>query len=212
MRLTTLAAGTAAAVLAGSALGNYTITQTFDQAPTYDNLITFDEDGVPVGQALDPFTFYQSSHGVTFTSGNGLLVVDDWDAIDGIDGGEGDGNSLVGGFSISMHFDSDVTSASWQGWASGSPAPPFGGINVILLDDGNTVGSYQGIAPFGGAGDEWFDVVATDGMVFDEIRFFNPAFNSFTSYIDNLSFTTVPAPGAIALLGLAGLVGRRRRG
>jgi len=33
-----------------------------------------------------------------------------------------------------------------------------------------------------------------------------------TAYFDNLNIEAVPAPGAIALLGLAGLAGRRRRG
>jgi MYXO-CTERM domain-containing protein len=32
-----------------------------------------------------------------------------------------------------------------------------------------------------------------------------------TNRIDNFIVSTVPAPGAIALLGLAGLIGRRRR-
>jgi MYXO-CTERM domain-containing protein len=31
------------------------------------------------------------------------------------------------------------------------------------------------------------------------------------SYFDNLEIGAIPAPGAVALLGLAGLVGRRRR-
>jgi hypothetical protein len=31
------------------------------------------------------------------------------------------------------------------------------------------------------------------------VRFFNGAFNSFTSYVDNVTWNDVPAPGAFAL-------------
>lgn len=41
---------------------------------------------------------------------------------------------------------------------------------------------------------------------------FNDAGNDAGLAIDNLSVTGVPTPGAIALLGLAGIVGHRRRG
>ena len=56
-------------------------------------------------------------------------------------------------------------------------------------NDGAEVASYFGIAPFGGVGDEWFNVVATNGDAFDEVRFFNGAFSSFNSYVDNISLS-----------------------
>ena len=211
-RIITLATVT---LCAGHASAAITVTQTFDSQVTYsDHLITFDEPGVPTGAPTDPFDHYLASDGVYFTSGSGFLVADDWDTLEGIDGGEGDGNQLAGGFSVRMVFDHDVSALNFQGWAQGNPAPPFGGINVLLFNDGAQVGAYNGtFAPFGGAGDEWFNVVADGGDVFDEVRFFNPAFNSFAAYVDNISWdvAAVPAPGAFALLGMAGLAARRRR-
>jgi len=52
------------------------------------------------------------------------------------------------------------------------------------------------------------------GSTADETDFYvtrNGSAISTTAYFDNLSIEAVPAPGAIALLGLAGLAGRRRR-
>jgi hypothetical protein len=108
-----------------------------------------------------------------------------------------------------MLFEQDLTALSFQGWADGSPSFPFGGINVFLINDGdeqNPVATYGGTAPFGGAGDEWFNIVADGGDVFDEVRFFNGAFNSRFSYVDNLTFNTVPEPQTFGLMGIAMLV------
>jgi len=55
---------------------------------------------------------------------------------------------------------------------------------------------------------------AAAGSTADECDFYNTRNASTlgaTSYFDNLEIGAVPAPGAIALLGLAGLAGRRRR-
>ena len=212
MKTLTFSIAATVAMTTGAALGDYTVTQTNTSSATYtDHSINFDEAGVPVGVAMDPFDFYQASDGISFSSGSGFLVAEDWDALEGIDGGDGDGNQLNGGFSVRMLFDEAISELSFQGWANGSPSPPFGGINVLLFLDGAQVGGYTGTAAFGGIGDEWFNVVATGGDTFDEVRFFNGAFSSFNSYVDNITFNDVPAPGAVALLGLAGLCGSRRR-
>jgi hypothetical protein len=50
--------------------------------------------------------------------------------------------------------------------------------------------------------------ITSFGLVFRDMT---GAFSG-TTYIDNLSFTAIPAPGAIALLAMAGLSSRRRRG
>lgn len=206
-----IAMAAASTIIATHAQAAITITQQATPTPTYSNLITFDEPGVPVGVNADPFIHYQSSLGISFTSGNGGMSVNDFDTLLGIDGGQGDGNQLNGGFGITMWLDSAATSASWQGWADGSRNPPFGGIVVFVYNNGVEVGNYSGVSPYGGIGDEWFNVVATDGDQFDQIVFFNGAFNSFNSYVDNVSWNAVPAPGALALFGAAGLVGARRK-
>ena len=208
-----------AALSSSYALGGYIITQTADQAPTYaGHTANFNEADVPVDVAMDPFEYYSASDGVTFTSGNGFMVASEWDASDAINGGTllpGD-RQLAGGFNVNMMFDQPVTELSWQGWASGSPGFPFGGINAFLFSDGVEVAAYFGsFAPFGGVGDTWFNVTTTDGMTFDEVRFFNPAFNSFQAYVDNVSWNNVvPEPSGLALsavfvLAFAGL--RRRK-
>ncbi|MFM7132824.1 MAG: hypothetical protein ACKO0W_00750 [Planctomycetota bacterium] len=55
---------------------------------------------------------------------------------------------------------------------------------------------------------------AAAGSIADETDFYNTRNGSTiaaTSYFDSLEIGAIPAPGAIALLGLAGLAGRRRR-
>jgi len=55
---------------------------------------------------------------------------------------------------------------------------------------------------------------AAAGSVADETDYYNTRNASTvasTAYFDNLTIGAVPAPGALALLGLAGIVGRRRR-
>ncbi|MFM7051315.1 MAG: hypothetical protein ACKOYN_04170 [Planctomycetota bacterium] len=55
---------------------------------------------------------------------------------------------------------------------------------------------------------------AAAGSVADESDYYNTRNGSTissTAYFDNLEIGAIPAPGAIALLGLAGLAGRRRR-
>jgi len=212
MRISTITLATiVAAGTSSAAFADYTITQSSTQTQYAGHFITFDEPGVPTGATVDPLLFYQASDGIVFSSNSPpSLIVDDWDALDGIAGGNGTGNSIQGGFGIRLNFDTPIVELDFQGWAPGSPAPPFGGINVLLFLGGDQVGSYSGISPFGTDVDSWFNIVATGGDTFDEVVFFNGAFNSFSSYMDNVSWN-VPAPGALALLGVAGLFGIRRR-
>ena len=77
-------------------------------------------------------------------------------------------------------------------------------MTVDFYDDGGLVGS---IGTGAMVGNVWSHVVANleaDQMVFR-------SGGGVWWLIDDLSFNKVPAPGAIALLGLAGLVSRRRR-
>lgn len=201
------------AMCATTGYADYLFTQGSSQVAYSDHNIDFED--APTGVSMDPFDFYQASDGVTFASGSGFLVAEAWDDLEGIDGGESPGGiQLNGGFGISILFDKDVAQASWQGWANGNPSPPLGGINVFLFNDGGQVAFYSGISPFGGVGDEWFSVEATDGDTFDEVRFFNGAFNSFNSYIDNVTFNDlapIPEPASALIVSLAGLCLLRRQ-
>jgi len=74
----------------------------------------------------------------------------------------------------------------------------FGGLEVMSYTDSGGFGwtHYS------------FDVIASDATSQIKFGFYNsPAF----MFLDNVSVTATPAPGAIALLGAAGLVGSRRR-
>ncbi len=214
---TSFAAGVLALFMtATSVFGGYMVTQT--AAPGFPPLngpyITFDEPNVPTGFVGDPFTFYQNSDDVIFTSGNGLLVVAPNVAATG---GLGSGNQLEGGFQVNMTFTQPVDALTFQGWATGSANPPFGGWSVVVRDqNGNSVFQTLGNpgVPFGGAGNEWFNVRADGGDNFWGVTFFNGAFNSFSSYVDNVNFRVVPEPNALGLgllASLAGLAFRRRR-
>lgn len=75
---------------------------------------------------------------------------------------------------------------------------------VINLRDGGPTGGWRGVS---------LDLSAYDNSVFDlEFRFFaTTVVERVGWYIDDVSVTGVPAPSALALLGLGGLVAARRR-
>ena len=58
-----------------------------------------------------------------------------------------------------------------------------------------------------------FNVTAPAGVGFGKvvIGILQPAFEGGSIYFDNVAMRAVPAPGALALLGLAGFAARRRR-
>ena len=81
--------------------------------------------------------------------------------------------------------------------------------NIWLWDD--TLGSTLFLRG-GGVSEEWTsgDIVLAAGHSFKIAV--NPSFaNGSTEVGTVLNFAVVPAPGAIALLGVAGVVGARRR-
>lgn len=92
-----------------------------------------------------------------------------------------------------------------------TPSPLGGGALIAVYDDGAEVGSLI-VNPvfFPGEAGTWFDITTGGGMVFDEVRFLGFGFSP-ASYVDNLTWNAVPAPGSVALLGLGGAFASRRR-
>lgn len=187
---------------ASVASANVTVTRG-NSAPQYGTIVTFDEVGGPVGE--NPPNGAWSSSGISFLgSGEGSRFVG---PVTGITGTTD--NVFYGPFGVFMNFSSDITAASLQYWDTSGPAGPFGGgVAVVALNDGVEVGSFFGGGVSGTQTNSWFNIVATDGMAFDEIRCIGFGFFP-EACVDNISF--VPAPGAMALLGLGGLSAMRRR-
>jgi MYXO-CTERM domain-containing protein len=211
--LATIAAA-AALMTVGHASAGYTITQGAS-APTYGTTLNFDEPGGPTGAVS---TDAWLSLGITeLQAGDGAPQVDNFDPTFGGSGGwlGGGTNSFYGNFGVFISFDSDITEFSAQVWdPSGPPSLLGGGMIVELYDDGNYVGGLsfgsEATPAWGGLGDSWFDITTDSGSAFDEVRFVGLGFGP-TTFVDDLSWNAVPAPGALALLGLAGVCGRGRR-
>jgi uncharacterized protein (TIGR03382 family) len=198
------------------AFAGYVVTQTLAAPTQYtEKTANFDEAFAFVG-AQNPYTSYSSINGLTVEGLNGGCATGNWNALHNMNGGFGSlGNSIYGGLGISLKFNKDIDALSFQGWADGSSGFQAG-MSVFIKNDGVQVGNafFASSVAFGSNANlekSWYNVTGTDGAYFDEIVFYNAAFNSFTTYADNLSWENIPAPGAMALLGLAGAVARRRR-
>jgi hypothetical protein len=200
--LTVAMFGTAAA-----AHGGVTIVQG-PTAPSYAMNLNFDEAGGPTGK-VEP-TAWLATYGITIEAGTGTEFVDDFDDANG-GWGLGDGNSFFGNFGVFMTFTDDLTEMSFDAWDPSGPQTPFGGgLGVFVLNDGVEVANAFVTPAWGGVGDPAFNITTDGGMVFDEVRVLGYGFAP-TTYVDNLSWNVVPAPGCIAMLGTAFLLGRRRR-
>ena len=195
-----------------SAFAGYTITQQNAAAPTYGTTLNFDEPGTPTG--IVPTDTWSSLGLVEMQAGDQQPIVDDFS---GLYPWVNDGNAFYGNFGVFMTFDTGLTEMSIRVWdPSGEPSFFGGGLNVILLNDGELVwdlGTQNGeIAEpaWGGLGDSWFNITTTDGMVFDEVRILGFGFTP-TTFVDNISWNPIPTPGTLAVVGLAGLGAVRRR-
>lgn len=116
-------------------------------------------------------------------------------------------------------------SSVWFLFDNISQADNAGWTTYSVTFDPNSTELPAGWGGYGAEDPNTFEPILPDGVTFadvlsgvDEIQFttFQPGFFfGFTDHtvgIDNLSITrTVPAPSALALLGLTGLVGTRRR-
>jgi uncharacterized protein (TIGR03382 family) len=209
---THIASMLALTIIAGSAAADITVTQTAAQGATYSTTLNFDEPGGPTGNGLADNLF--AGIGLaSLASGDGFQRIGNFDAETGSWGLGGGTNSFTGNFGVFMTFDSDITNFSAQVWDPSGPGSFLGGgMTTFAFNDGVEVGSFYSDAgpAWGGVGDEWWNISATNGMVFDEVRILGFGFTP-TTYIDNISWNAVPTPSSMALLGLGGLVITRRR-
>ena len=90
---------------------------------------------------------------------------------------------------------SSTTQTRWTNFSIGT------GSQLVTLNVGSAYGdgSYSQGASFSDASISKFQLSVTQGT------------SAFSGTITNLQYNIVPAPGAVALLGVAGLVGARRR-
>ncbi|MFO0859066.1 MAG: hypothetical protein U0570_00820 [Phycisphaerales bacterium] len=200
-----------AATLASNAGAAFTITQSAVAAPTYSNLLTFDAPGTPTGEVpSDSWTSYGIS--AIYTGENAAAsFVTQANTTPGY-GWLGTGNVCAGAYGVYMKFSSEVSQLSAQYWDDSGPGSFFGGGAAIVLLKGDVeVGSLFINSPaFSPTAKPWFNITGGAGETFDEIRFVGFGFFP-TAYIDNVSWTSVPSPAGACLLGLAGLMGTRRR-
>jgi len=194
-------------VIAGSAAADITVTQG-STGTTYGTTLNFDEAGGPTGPGIANNAW--AGVGLSdMAAGDGNNFVGDNATLFGP--WIGTGNSFFGNFGILMTFDSDLSNFSGQFWdPSGAPGPQGGGLGVFIFNDGTEIANSFVTPSWGGVGDEWIDISAGGGMVFDEIRVLGFGFDP-TTFADNLSWNAVPTPSSMALLGLGGLVATRRR-
>lgn len=209
MRLDFVTAIGVAAAVATQAGAAVTITQTAAPAPTYATLLNFDQPGQATG--VLPANYWQPGYGITdLNAGDGVPYVDNLNTALGYPWLPSN-NSFYGNFGVFMTFDNPVDSLSFQAWDPSGPASPFGGGMVIYaMNNGDVVFADAFTPAWAGVGNEWYDIVATGGMEFDEVRVLGNGFNP-TTIMDNISWNTVPTPGAVALFGIAGAFIRRRR-
>ena len=196
-------------MLAAPAFADVTVS-VGASAPTYGTTLSFDEPGGPTGEFLPSNSWSGIGIG-SLGAGDGNNFVANLNANPGF-GWLPDNNVFVGNFGVFIEFDTDVTEFSAQVWDNGGPADFIsGGMIAVAQKDGVDVGSFFWETPvFGTAGDNWFDITTTGGDSFDRVVFVGFAFVSPLTIIDNISFNTVPAPGASLVLG-CGLLGAARR-
>ncbi|MBX3373845.1 MAG: hypothetical protein KF817_08415 [Phycisphaeraceae bacterium] len=193
-----------------SASYSFSVTQTSEPAPQYANLVTFDEPGTPTGWV--PFGLYQSV-GFNMASTDdpsGFNIGDVSDAFPWL----GTGNVAYASSGLLLRFHhGGARRVSFQGWGDAGPAGPFGGFLVWILDEeGNVLSEYDTFTPaWDGLGNTWYNIAAYGSARVQYLLISNKGDEAGDTYIDNLSWSLVPAPGAFALFAVAGLARARRR-
>ncbi len=111
---------------------------------------------------------------------------------------------------IGIEFVDDIQQLNLQVFSEGGQ-PPWGGTILDFFLDGNFVGNTSFYAAWtDNTQGEWVTIGGTANEVFDEVRIYHYV-GGDTAYIDNMTWQSVPTPGALALLGLAGVLTRRHR-
>ncbi|MFB3431606.1 MAG: hypothetical protein ABL309_11845 [Phycisphaerales bacterium] len=184
-----IALGTASS----SALADYSIIQQNAPSPTYGTTLNFDEPGGPTGNP--PGDAWASLGLATLTAGVGPAFVGEIASLECL---LGDNKCLGSGF-IFMVFDRGVTEMSVQVWDSSGQGdlPLF----IELYNNGVPVWSYydqhgehaQAAWECEQPGDSWFNITATDGMVFDWIVIGSTLPTNY-AVVDNISWNLVPDP------------------
>lgn len=209
IRRSCILASICAGIAVSPALADVIIMQQAAPAPTYSTTLNFDEPGGPTGANVPNNSWAGAPWNIpTFQSGEGSNFVGD------LSGATGQGtNAYYGPYGVFITFGGDLTEMSFQGWDNSGPPSPFGGGAIVAaLNDGLEVAVLPVEPAWGGAGDSWYHITTSGGMVFDEVRFLGFGFFP-ESVVDNLSWNAVPEPASLALLGfgLVAVIRRRSR-
>ncbi|MBS0187620.1 MAG: hypothetical protein JSS51_06095 [Planctomycetes bacterium] len=200
-----------AAALASNAGAAFTVTQSAAAAPTYAHTLNFDEPGTPTGEVpANAFTSYGVASLYTGENASASYITQA-NTTPGY-GWLGTGNVCAGAYGVFMKFSGEVSQLSVQYWDDSGPGSFFGGgaAIVLLKNDVEVSFTFLNSPAFSPTAKPWFNITGDAGDSFDEIRFVGFGFFP-TAYIDNVSWTSVPSPAGACLLGLAGLMGSRRR-
>lgn len=181
------------------------VTQQAAAAPTYSTLINFND--------LAPGTYAGNTWAAqgltTLTDGANPSV-----SIENVSGSfPWIPTNAANGFNFGLFFAfaNDVTEASFQIWTS-AQSGPFGGVGINFFDaNDNLLHSAAVSQVWGGTGNSWINVTTNGGSSFAKMSIAYGGFGFPQLFVDNVSWNAVPAPGALALLGVAMVGGSRRR-
>lgn len=205
-RYALVAAGALAAVVVGSTASagmssvftNEGAFLSATSSPLFENFESFSIDGNVNQRSV------LTCDGLTITAGNEYLSVFD-SPVSGAQGTNGDHYMFISsmGMSVTFTFDTPVQMfglhiTDWGDAGTGS---------LMYADDG---GNQHTIAPAPQSdGNILFFGIASESAVTQVTLTRNNVYEGFG--IDNVIFQNIPAPGALALLGVAGLLVSRRR-
>jgi hypothetical protein len=137
---------------------------------------------IPLAPSLAFDSFVSIGQKSTAQPAPPLTLTPGWDAADGIPGGTGFAPSSLGGTNL--------------GWANTPQDPNTDPFNPLFINGNGQVLIAQFSTTNGTGISGMFRILVVSNGVSTQL---------------NVSFFHVPSPGALALLGTAGLVGRRRR-